>query len=124
MLRFALSCRPSYNVYRLRHPEEYVPEYLDYLYRLPGYVCEITRNSKGIWLSRLRLYPDAFLNMSTITPPVDEQRAIVAYIAREQAPINVLIQKLRQSIQSVVEYRSALITAAVTGRIDVRAEVL
>ena len=51
---------PSYNVYRLRESNSHTYTYLDHQYRTPGYICEIGRYSKGVWSSRLRLYPDEF----------------------------------------------------------------
>jgi type I restriction enzyme S subunit len=109
---------PSYNVYRLN--QEYIPKYLDLLYRTPAYICEITRYSKGVWTSRLRLYPDEFFEIYTVTPPLFEQQQIVEYIEREQNKIQILSEKLQVSIERLKEYRTALISAAVTGKIDVR----
>lgn len=111
---------PSYNVYRLRSEAVLVPEYFDLLCRTRAYICEITRESKGIWFSRLRLYPDAFLNLRTPLPPVSEQRAIIPAIQGRVAPLDGLTAKLRLSIAQLHEYRTALISAAVTGKIDVR----
>ena len=113
---------PSYNVYRLNR--EYIPKYLDLLYRTPAYICEITRYSKGVWTSRLRLYPDEFFEIYTVTPPLSEQQQIVEYIEREQNKIQMLSEKLQGSIERLREYRTALISAAVTGKIDVRGEVV
>jgi len=56
-------------------------------------------------------------------PPVDEQKAIASYLDRETAKIDALIAKIRQGIEKLKEYRTALISAAVTGKIDVRNEV-
>ena len=56
------------------------------------------------------------------TPPRDEQLQIVAFLNRETSRIDTLIAKTRQSIELLKERRSALITAAVTGKIDVREE--
>ncbi len=53
-------------------------------------------------------------------PPRAEQVAIVAYIDRSAGPLDDLIQKVNRAIGFVKERRSALITAAVTGQIDVR----
>ena len=50
-----------------------------------------------------------------------EQRAIAAFLDRETARIDALIAKIRQAIDHLKEFRSALISAAVTGKIDVRA---
>jgi type I restriction enzyme S subunit len=115
---------PSYNVYRIQSEDtgNYVPKYLDHLYRTPEYVCEINRFSKGVWSSRLRLYPDAFFEMQTLTPPVAEQNAITAYLDRETTRIDALAAKVRAAIEGLDEYRTALISAAVTGKIDARGE--
>jgi type I restriction enzyme S subunit len=114
---------PSYNVYRLRNEHEYLPQYLDYLYRTRPYVNEINRHSKGIWKSRLRLYPDSFFDMYTLTPPLPEQRSILEHISIILKSLHALRSRLEDSIVKLAEYRTALISAAVTGRIDVRGEV-
>lgn len=56
-------------------------------------------------------------------PPLVEQRAIVAFLDRETARINALVTKVREAIDRLQELRTALISAAVTGKIDVRQEV-
>jgi type I restriction enzyme S subunit len=110
---------PSYNVYRFRRPDEVEPLFFDLLLRTPPYVAEINKFSKGIWSSRLRLYPDAFLNMMTPVPPAAEQRAIVEHVRLEVGRDEPLAVSLRESGENLREYRQALITAAVTGQIDV-----
>jgi restriction endonuclease S subunit len=55
--------------------------------------------------------------------PEPEQRAIAAYLDRETARLNALIAKVREAIDRLQELRTALISAAVTGKIDVREEV-
>lgn len=57
-----------------------------------------------------------------LCPPTTEQRAILAHLDRETARIDALIQKTERSIELLKERRSALITAAVTGQIDLREE--
>lgn len=56
-------------------------------------------------------------------PPLPEQRAIAAYLDRETAAIDALVAKVETAIERLQEYRAALITAAVTGQIDVREAV-
>ncbi len=53
-------------------------------------------------------------------PTKDEQSAIAAFLDRETAKIDTLIQKSRYAIDLLKERRTALISAAVTGKIDVR----
>ncbi len=56
-------------------------------------------------------------------PSVDEQRAIVAYLDEQTAKIGALIAETDRFIDLSRERRSALVTAAVTGQIDVRGMV-
>jgi type I restriction enzyme S subunit len=55
-------------------------------------------------------------------PSTSEQEAIIAFMDRETIKLQGLIEKIRTSIQALGEYRTALISAAVTGKIDVRKE--
>ncbi len=53
-------------------------------------------------------------------PPVEEQLLIANYLDRERATTERLIAKVQIAIERLQEYRTALITAAVTGKIDVK----
>ncbi|MFZ7217109.1 restriction endonuclease subunit S [Avibacterium avium] len=57
-------------------------------------------------------------------PPLPEQTAIADYLDRETAKIDRLREKIEQSIDKLKEYRSALITNAVTGKIRTHKEQL
>ena len=112
---------PSYNVYRnIRN--DYYPEFYDNLLRIPNFKAEIIRHSKGIWSSRWRLYPDEFAQILLPLPPFDEQKQIAEIIERERIRIDKFIQKTNQQMEKLREYHIALISAAVTGEIDVRGE--
>jgi len=113
---------PSYNVYRFRSSAN-EPRFYDYLFRTGRFVSEVIRHSKGVWASRLRLYPEEFLEIRLPCPPPHEQRDIVEAIERETGKYNELQQLIESSIIKLREYRTALISAAVTGKIDIRKEV-
>ena len=53
-------------------------------------------------------------------PPDSEQRAIADFLDRETTKIDGLVTKVETAIARLREYRAALITAAVTGQVDVR----
>jgi restriction endonuclease S subunit len=55
-------------------------------------------------------------------PRAVEQHAIVAFLDRETTRIDALVAKVRDAIERLKELRTALISAAVTGKIDVREE--
>lgn len=67
-----------------------------------------------------RASSDQISNISVPLPPLPEQRAIASFLDRETARIDTLISKVREGIEKLREYRTALISAAVTGKIDVR----
>ena len=56
-------------------------------------------------------------------PPIDEQKQIVKYLDKETAKIDTLIEKCETAIELLKERRTALISAAVTGKIDVRSAI-
>jgi type I restriction enzyme, S subunit len=63
-----------------------------------------------------------FVNMMFGIPPLKEQQNIVSFVGNETKQIDTLIAKTETTIQRLQEYRTALISAAVTGKIDVRGE--
>lgn len=108
---------PAYNVYTPGGRID--PEYVDALVRIPVFAQEVTRYSKGVWSSRLRLYPEGFFETYLPVPPMREQREIVRHIAIETAKIDRLRAATEHSISLLSERRGALIAAAVTGEITI-----
>ena len=64
---------------------------------------------------------DAWTSLPLPVPPVDEQQAIATFLDRETAMIDALLAEQERGISLLSERRAALISAAVTGQIDVRA---
>jgi type I restriction enzyme, S subunit len=58
-------------------------------------------------------------DLIVVLPPLDEQASIVVSLDRETARIDALMLKVREAIDRLKELRTALISAAVTGKIDV-----
>jgi type I restriction enzyme S subunit len=83
-----------------------------------GYFDSIVNRVSIAHLTRERLKEVPFL-----VPPLQEQQAIANYLDRETSQIDNLIEKTEQSIEYLKEYRTALISSAVTGKIDVRGTV-
>lgn len=111
---------PAYNVYTPGH--ELDPDYVDAMVRLPIFAQEVTRYSKGVWSSRLRLYPEGFFETELPVPPLTEQREIVSYVKAEVARIQKFGAVTEHTIALLKERRAALIAAAVTGQIAVLEE--
>jgi type I restriction enzyme, S subunit len=64
---------------------------------------------------------DTFLNATFPLPDLQTQKAISDFLDRETARLDVVKSKTNASVDRLREYRAALITAAVTGQIDVAA---
>ncbi len=64
--------------------------------------------------------PTHLAQMHVVLPPASEQRQIAAYLDIQTAKIDMLITESERFIELARERRSALITAAVTGQINVR----
>ena len=112
---------PSYNVYRLDH-DVIDPSFYDWFVRSPAHVSAMRLNSRGVWTSRLRLYPEVFLSMQGLFPPLEEQHRMSAYLSTATGKMDRLQAKLAEQLELLAEYRQALITAAVTGQIDIAAQ--
>jgi type I restriction enzyme S subunit len=108
---------PDYHVYEPNNQVD--PEFLDLLVRSDVFKTEILRHSKGVWSSRLRLYPEEFFDIRFPLPPIDEQVRAVAEFQTVDKRDRQLTLEIDQSIQLLRERRSALITSAVTGQIPI-----
>lgn len=65
--------------------------------------------------------PESFVSEFIVAvPPVEGQTTIATFLDKKNTQIDQLIEKTQQSIDLLKEKRAALITAAVTGKIDVR----
>lgn len=96
------------------------PAFAHFLLRSPQMTLEYRVRSRGIRPSQWRLYWQDFADIAIDVPPLDEQRRAATQIKVETDAIDALIAKAEEHIALAKERRSALITAAVTGQIDVR----
>lgn len=111
---------PAYGVYRPHHADSFNPTYLDYLLRTRAYVAEYIGRSTGIQSSRLRLYPNQFLDIQLLQPPRPEQDQIVVYLQAQDAHIARLIKAKRDLISLLTEQKLRIIDHAVTRGLDGR----
>jgi len=111
-------CSPAYGVYKPKRHIPYDHRYFDYLYRTPKFVTEMTKNSKGIVSSRLRLYPKDFFQINTALPPISEQVAIANYINTKTSQIDRKIDLLTQKVSQYAKLKQSLINETVTRGLD------
>lgn len=93
-------------------------EFLHYLLRSRRFVNEYALRSKGVRPSQWRLYWQELAEIEIPLPPLAEQRGIVAAIDESRAN-EAALDAGERMIELLQERRSALITAAVTGQIEV-----
>ena len=77
----------------------------------------MTRFSRGVTSSRLRLYPDQLLALRTPVPPKGEQHEIVQQFEAAAEKARSAIDALDRQVELLAERRQALITAAVSGKL-------
>jgi type I restriction enzyme S subunit len=80
-------------------------------------------NSPGAAGRNKTIRLDQFLDEAVPLPPIEKQRQIIRHFRRAEERLKALVDRLRDAIERLKELRTALISAAVTGKIDVRAEV-
>lgn len=111
-------CSPAYNVYRSIKGVDYDARYFDYLFKIPEFVVEMTKYSKGIVESRLRLYPKDFFRINTPLPPKAEQTAIANYLDATTQTLDKKVSLLEQKIKYYEELKKAIINETVTKGLD------
>lgn len=98
-----------------------LPRYAHQFLRSPMMVSEYASRSTGIRPSQWRLYWEQLGEIEIPVPMMATQAHAVEALDESLARIDVLSEKAGRFIELAKERRSALITAAVTGQIDVRA---
>jgi len=112
---------PDYIVYVPCHSEN--SRFLHHLLR-DKVMADVYRTiSNGIRPVQWRLEPEKFERLVVFVPPVYEQAQICEYLDAGDSQLERLIETIEIAIERLKEYRTALISAAVTGKIDVRGEV-
>jgi type I restriction enzyme S subunit len=108
-------------LYRLAIRDDHLlPEYLLYFLRSKPGRAQLEREATGSSPSMQNIGQSAIRNLWISLPPLSEQRVVAAYLSRWRHRINTAITTIQTGIDRLREYRAALITAAVTGQIDVR----
>ncbi|MEA9654516.1 restriction endonuclease subunit S [Xanthomonas campestris pv. raphani] len=94
--------------------EMMVPEYL--LFAIYSMTQELMRLTNGSTIGTIGLTDVKSIHVPV--PTIDEQRAIVRHVSEGKEHVGRIIVAAQSSIDTLREYRSALITAAVTGQIS------
>lgn len=103
---------------RAKLKKKIIPDYAYTLISSEGVVSELTLESKGSTMANLNT--ETLGRIRLPVPPSSEQEAILGYIKIISDKYDYLIRSAVTAIRFMEERRTALISAAVTGKIDVR----
>lgn len=106
-------------VAKIELAQEMDPRYWTYQHH-SAYVARVNVKSIKQTSGIQNLDQHQYLGELAVFPSFDEQVAIADYLDRATTRIDTLIAKTERSIELLREHRTALITAAVTGKIDLR----
>jgi len=113
----AITTRPmavSQHIIAWLCPEDLLaPEFL--LFVIYGMRGELMRITNGTTIGTIGMADVKAIRIAL--PPLDEQTAIVAHVIDKKAQVENAILRVETSIEKLTEYRAALVTAAVTGKI-------
>jgi type I restriction enzyme, S subunit len=112
-------CMCSADMYPILCGAAILPAYLAAYMRSPGFLKLMVDESLRVAMPKVNR--ETLADAPIAVPSVDEQAEIVSEINRAAAKIDAALNLASETVARLTEYRSTLITSAVTGRIDVRA---
>ena len=107
-------------LYRLRAEPSMDERFITLVLRTPAARYQYERAATGSSSSMQNIGQDTLKNVIVTMPPKDEQMMICGYVEKVTAHVDLMVASAEGVICHLTEYRTALITAAVTGQIDVR----
>ncbi|MCR3685720.1 restriction endonuclease subunit S [Citrobacter freundii] len=111
-------------IYRIKLDlEKADPEFFAYYLASDQAREQIEIDATGTSSSMLNIGQGTILNMPIPAPELPEQQSIVQGIKNKTSQIDRLMLEVLDSIELLKEHRTSLISAAVTGKIDVREAV-
>lgn len=91
-----------------------------YEYYISSHIGQSYFSIEGWGTAQVNISVPILQNLPIPLPPMFEQQEIVDYLDNKVGKIDMLVSKIESVIEKLTEYRTALISAAVTGKIDVR----
>ncbi|HSH52243.1 MAG TPA: restriction endonuclease subunit S, partial [Bacteroidales bacterium] len=97
------------------------PKYLFYLFKSKDFNKQFAISANGI--TRYGLSQMAIKDAEILIPSLAEQKEIISLIDEKSRYINKYISSLQQQINLIKQYKSSLISEAVTGKIEIKKDV-
>ena len=108
---------------RFRIKDTSDPEYFNYMLNRPEVLVKASSMALPS-IGQANLNPNRYGYLRICAPPKKEQDEIARFLRDKTCKIDRLKEKIHESISKLREYRTSLVSAAVTGKIDVREELV
>lgn len=118
---FGSSCFAGYLIKASVNSEKLLPQFLYYITQ-SNFYWDYIGNSQ-ITATIQNVSAEKYGNLYLPLPNIEEQNSIIAFLDSKLSTFKLLEDETHESINLLKEHRTALISAAVTGKIDVREEV-
>ena len=116
------ACFAGYLIKASPNPSIMDTDFLYFYTKSSGY--ENWKNSIFIQATIQNIGADKYQNLPVPVPPIDEQLSIVDFLKTLTNKIQSQVASIQKQIELLQEYRTTLISEVVTGKIDVRDEVI
>jgi restriction endonuclease S subunit len=113
-----LPCELNQRVGRFRMKPQVRRQFISYFLQSPAFAHPLIVTATST--AQFNVSSDDVGSLWLGLPSEQEQQTIIDYLDWETAKLDALMAKVRAAIERLQEYRTALISAAVTGQIDVR----
>ena len=115
------ACFAGYLIRARADQSKILPDYL-YMFTRSGIYAK-WKDSIFIQATIQNISADKYANLLVPVPTIEEQEKIISLLKTELTDIDLVIETTYQEIDLINEYRTTLISDAVTGKIDVRGHV-
>ncbi|WP_312212060.1 restriction endonuclease subunit S [Pseudescherichia sp.] len=107
-------------LYRLKFEDPVNPYFISEFIRTPMVRKQVELSASGASHSMQNIGQDTIKELFVALPPEDETQQLIAFIKNETSVFDSLMNLSNRQVALLQERRTALISAAVTGKIDVR----
>ena len=103
----------------LKNKENYSSKFYDYYFKVQYWMMVLFAHGKGVSFdNRWTLTNETLMNFPIVAPSLDEQQRIADFLDEKCAKIDAVIEKQKQVIEKLKEYKLSVITEVVTKGLD------
>jgi len=102
----------------IKFKKDFLAKFANYVFKSNLFDQQINDNAKAVTIQNLHL--EKIKEFEIVFPPLSEQQQIIDFLDYKMEQCDHVISKYQKQIDLMQEYRTALISQAVTGKIDVR----